>query len=56
MNRKLLRKVAKIHGVSVAEVRRDMQAYVDYAFNDSKIKPTPEEVVNYAVRKVKSTE
>ena len=64
MNRKLIRKVAKIHGVSVREVRRDMQSAVDYAYknptlharcvNREGVQPTPEEVVNHAVRRIKA--
>lgn len=33
--RSIYRKVAKRHGVSVAEVRKDMQAAIDYAYQKS---------------------
>ena len=32
MNRKLARKVAKAHGVSVKEVRQECQAAIDHAY------------------------
>ena len=64
MNRKLLRKVAKIHGVSVKEVREDMQYAIDHAYKNPTLrarcvnsdgeKPTPEEVIDHAVRRVKA--
>ena len=64
MNRKLLRKVAKIHGVSVKEVREGMQNAVDHAYknpnlharcvNREGVQPTPDEVVEHAVRRVKA--
>ena len=64
MNRKLIRKVAKIHGVSVKEVRRGMQSAIDYAYKNPTLharcvnsegnKPTPEEVINHTVRRVKA--
>jgi hypothetical protein len=34
MNRKLLRKVAKINGVSVKEVRREMELAIDHAYRN----------------------
>ncbi len=34
MNRKLLRKIAKEHGVTVEEVRRDMQAAIDATYQN----------------------
>ena len=55
MNRKLLRRVAKIHGVSVADVRRDMQAYIDHECQGrAGVKPTAEEIIGIAVQKVKN--
>ncbi len=34
MNRKLLRQIAKEHGVTVEEVRRDMQAAIDATYQN----------------------
>lgn len=34
MNRKLLRKIAKEYGVTVEEVRRDMQAAIDATYQN----------------------
>jgi len=33
--RSIYRKIAKEHGVSVAEVKKDMQAAIDYAYKKS---------------------
>jgi len=38
MNRNLYRKIAKMHGVSVAELKREMQSAIDEAY----IIPTPQ--------------
>ena len=56
MNRKLARKVAKIHGVSVKEVRAESQAALDQAYTQPNFharcvysegeKPTVDEFVN----------
>lgn len=67
--RNIYRKIAKKHGVSVAEVKRDMQAAIDYAYkNDNKPDsekalqesiphkgevPTVEEFIKEVSRKVK---
>lgn len=72
MNRKLLRKIAKEHGVTVEEVRRDMQAAIDATYqnpnrNLTNIKaqnavprqgetPTVDEFVGYVAKKIKSGE
>ena len=63
MNRKLMRAVAKKHGVSVREVREGMQAAIDHAYEKPTLqarcinfkddKPTPDEVINHAVSKVR---
>jgi len=63
MNRKLLRKVAKIHGVTVAEVRREIQAAIDEAYKNPTTQalsvtrkgdiPTPKELINHVAKKVK---
>lgn len=67
--RQIYRKVAKKNGVSVAEVKQDMQAAIDYAykntFNNSITAdyqkqvphngeiPTSEELIIYAAHKIK---
>lgn len=60
MNRKLARKVAKAHGVSVKEVRKESQAAIDYAYKRTNFyagqvphagaNPTPDEFVAHAAR------
>jgi hypothetical protein len=64
MNRKLIRKVAKAHGVSVKEVRESINTAIDHAYtnptpqalrvNRKGEKPTPDEIVGYAVQKIKA--
>lgn len=64
MNRKIYREIAKKHGVSVSDVKRDMQSAVDEAYKDPNLyarciyskgeKPTIDEVVDHLVRRVKS--
>jgi len=58
LNRKLYRQVAKLHDVSVKEVKRYMQASVDEAYKNptdyalgikSKGKSTVDEVIAHAV-------
>ena len=63
MNRKLIRKVAKAHKTTVKDVREQMQAAIDHAYmtptpqalqvSRNAEKPTPDEVVGYAVQKIK---
>jgi len=54
MNRKLLRKVAREHGVSVNDVKRDMQAYIDWEYKDHRgVKPTADDIINIAVSKLR---
>jgi len=63
MNRKLLRKVARKHGVSLREVREEMQIAINHAYKNPTVQaqsverkdetPTPEELVNHVVRKIK---
>lgn len=57
MNRSIIRKVAKQNGVSVAEVKREMQAAIEAAYINPNAAamvvprkgtvPTPEELINY---------
>jgi len=59
VNRKLYRQVAKLHGVSVKEVKRAMQAAVDEAYKSPNsyalgIKPTVEDVIAHAVKAAKA--
>ena len=72
MNRKLYRKIAKKHGVTVAEVKADMQAAINAAYENSdrnliNIKaqnavprkgdiPTTDEFVRYAADEVRRRE
>ena len=67
--RKIYRKVAKKHGVSVKEVKEEMQKALDYAYTNTLDDgvtgayqkrvpskgdiPTPEEFIKYAANKVK---
>lgn len=67
--RSIYRKIAKEHGVTVAEVKRDMQAAVDHAYQKSDKTteetlaqsqvpsrgetPTTKEFIRYAAQKVK---
>lgn len=69
MNRKLYRKLAKKHAVTVAEVKQDMQEAINTAYTDPdrnliNIKaqntvarkgdiPTPDELIRYAASKVR---
>lgn len=68
MNRKIYRKLAKKHGVTAEEIRRDMQSALNTAYeNPSRTAetvraqnavlrgdevPTPEEFIRHAVREV----
>ena len=64
MNRKLYRKIAREHGVSVKEVKEGINEAIDYAYkkpNASAIevsrkgeKPTADEVIKHLVREAKS--
>ncbi len=69
--RRIYRKVAKKHGISVAEVRKDMQAAIDYAYQKSDKSerekiiqksiprkgeiPTAEELIKAVAQTVKNT-
>ncbi len=69
-NRKIYRKVAKAHGVSVKEVKTEMQAAINDAYSNpfsnditrayqNKVPrkesiPTSEEFISYAVNKTKN--
>ena len=68
MNRRIYRKIAKNHGVSVGEVRQDIQNAIDFAYSDPdssliNIKaqnsvprkdeiPTPDELICHIVNEV----
>lgn len=64
MNRLVIRKIAKQNGVSVAEVRRDMQAAIDAAYTNANAValavprkgevPTPEEFIIHCAEKSRS--
>ena len=63
MNRKIYRKIAKKHGVSVTEVKRDMQKAVDETYKNPAFhakcvyregeKPTVGEFVDHVARRAK---
>jgi hypothetical protein len=63
MNRKLYRKTAKAHGVSVKEVKREMQIAIDAAYEKTNFyagqvphegaTPTPDEFIAHAVQVAK---
>ena len=65
MNRSILKRIAKKHGVSVSDVRRDMQFALDETFKGPRVdnsfedfngnKPTLEEFINYAKQRVKES-
>lgn len=68
MNRKIYRKIAKKHGVTVAEVKQDMQEAINTAYTDPdrnliniKVQnsvprkgdiPTPNEMIRFAATEV----
>jgi Sporulation initiation factor Spo0A C terminal. len=68
--RNIYKKIAKEHGVSVEEVKRDMQAAIDYAYiKKNKLErekvlqasvpckdkvPEPEDFIRYVVKRMKS--
>jgi len=63
MNRKLYRKVARLHGVSVKEVKHAMQEAVDEAYKSPNSyalginpdsKPTVDEVIIHAIKATKA--
>ena len=64
MNRKMYRKIAREYGVSIAEVKRDMNAAVEHAYKSPNLHarcvpaegdtPTVDEVVAHAARRVKA--
>ena len=67
--RKIYRKVARKHGVSVKEVKEEMQKALEYAYTNAPDNgvteayqkqvpskgeiPTPDEIIRYAANKVK---
>ena len=69
-NRKIYRQIAKEHGVSLKEVKADMQAAINHAYNNTPNDgitkayqdrvprkgsiPTSEEFISYAVKKMKN--
>lgn len=64
MNRKFYRQLAKKHGVSVKEVKRDMQIAIDEAYKNPNNhalnvrfkgeKPTIDEFINYVAQNLKT--
>jgi len=66
MNRKIYKEIARKHGVSIGEVRRDIQAAIDEAYKTPSFyarcvyregeKPTPEEFITHIARRVKAGE
>lgn len=64
MNRKIYKQIARQYGVSVSEVKRDMQAAIDEVYkNPNKYarcvchegdKPTPEEFIEYISHRVRA--
>lgn len=64
MNRKIYREIARKHGVSVKEVKRDMQEAVDKAYENPTFyarcvhrkdeKPTIDEFVEHIARRLKT--
>ena len=63
MNRKIYKQIAKQHGVTVAEVKRDMQAAIDAAYIKPNLSaqsvkrkgetPTPDEFIKHVVKAIK---
>ncbi len=63
--KKVFRKVAKQHGISVAQMKREMQAAIDEAYKNPSFHaecvhragavPTPEEFVAHMARRLKGT-
>ena len=66
MNRKLIRKVAKAHGVSVKEVREGINAAIDHAYTNPTAqalriprkneKPTADEIISHTVGEISALE
>ena len=66
MNRKDYRKIARKHGVSVKEVKRDMQEAIDETYKNPNFharcvhhvgeKPTTDEFIDHIVRRIKAEE
>lgn len=62
--RKIYRQIARKYGVTVAEVKRDMQAAIDEAYKNPNAaaldvrrngdKPTPEEFIAHIARRVQA--
>ena len=65
MNRKIYKQIAHKHGVSVEEVRRDMQSAIDEAYKNPNFyarcvyregdTPAPEEFIAHITRMVKES-
>jgi len=63
MNRSIIRKIAKENGVSIAEVRREMQAAINETYKNPNAAalavprkgdvPTPEEFIVYVAQRVR---
>jgi len=63
MNRKIYREIAKKHGISAGEVKKEMQAAIDQAYINPNRRaaevprknavPTVDEFVDYSVKQIK---
>jgi len=53
MNRRIYRKIAKKQGVSVVEVRHDIQNAIDFAYTDPNLSPINIKAQNAVLRKDK---
>lgn len=51
MSRRIYRKIAKKHGVSIEEVRQDIQNAIDLAYTDSNLSPINIKAQNAVLRK-----
>ena len=51
MSRRIYRKIAKKHGVSIEEVRQDIQNAIDLAYTDSNLSPINIKAQNAVPRK-----
>ena len=66
MNRKTYRKIARKHGISVNEVKSEMQAAINTAYTKPNLQalniprkneiPTIDEFISYAIKEVKNND
>ena len=56
MNEEVYRIIAKKYGVSIEDVKRDMQAAINEIYANSSLKniPTVEEYIDFSVRQIKN--